>query len=267
MRASKESASSKSSWMADTFMYASLPRPRGSSIASHFAWQKLTPWSRDRAIEAYLDAVSGVLALARELTDDEWWAVRPTFRRGTSSTTWPTWSPSRTSSRGVPVPSSIHRLVAVPARHDAVPAVHRGGRRGTPRMLTASEELMAELEALVEERSRQLSVGARDVPDAEMRGPAGMVGPVAAGDGHPHSRRVGPRAGRPPGHRPTSSHGRTGGGGVPAPDGRRAASYRRALSRLRHRLARRSASYVAGEPGDYGGDRAGRRRGQGRFSA
>jgi uncharacterized protein (TIGR03083 family) len=134
-----------------------------------------TPWSRDRAVEAYLDAVRGMLELARTLTDDEWWAA----------TDLPAWNVFDNVAHvvavedelaGRSVSSSIHDWSQFP--HATTPfqqytEVGVEARRGLP-----PEELVAELESLVEERSRQLT-SAPETPDAEMRGPAGMVGPVS----------------------------------------------------------------------------------------
>lgn len=134
-----------------------------------------TPWSRDGAIEAYLDAVNGVLALARELTEVEW----------SAPTDLPVWTVFDNVAHvaaiedelaGRPVPSTIHdwsRFPHVTTPFQQYTEVGVEARRGQP-----PEQLVAELTSLVEERSRQLA-SAPETPEAEMRGPAGMVGPVS----------------------------------------------------------------------------------------
>jgi uncharacterized protein (TIGR03083 family) len=159
-----------------------------------------TPWSRDDAVEAYLDAVSGVLALARELTDDEW----------SAPTDLPVWTVFDTVAHvvaledelaGRPVPSSIHdwsRFPHVTTPFQQYTEVGVEARRGMP-----PQELVAELADLVEERSRQLA-STPETPDAEMRGPAGMVGPVSRVMGTrtldmwAHEQDVRRATGRPP---------------------------------------------------------------------
>jgi uncharacterized protein (TIGR03083 family) len=131
-------------------------------------------WSRDGAIAAYLDALSGVLLVARGLRDEEW----------PLPTDLPAWNvfdivahvyAIEDELAGRPVPSSIHDWSQFP--HVTTPfqqytEVGVEALRGlTP------EELVGDLTELLDERTRQLA-STPDGPDAEMRGPAGMVGPV-----------------------------------------------------------------------------------------
>lgn len=132
-------------------------------------------WSRERAIEGYLDALRGVRDLAGVLAPDEWAAA----------TDLPAWTVFDNVAHvaaiedelaGRPVPSAIHDWSQFPhvqtpfQQYTEVGVEARRGRQPS--------ELVAELEALVDERAGQLE-SVPNSPDAEMRGPAGMVGPVS----------------------------------------------------------------------------------------
>lgn len=132
-------------------------------------------WSRDQSVDAYLDALNGVLDVARSLRPQEW----------TLGTDLPAWTVFDVVAHvaavedelaGRPVPSSIHDWSAFPyaqthfQQYTEIGVEHR--RRTPP------AELLDELAALVDERTRQLA-NTPEAPDAEMRGPAGLVGPVA----------------------------------------------------------------------------------------
>lgn len=132
-------------------------------------------WSRDVAIAAYLDALSGVLLLARELNDDEW--HRPTDLDG-----WSVFdnvahvNALEDELAGRSVPSPIHdwsRYPHVQTPFQQYTEVGVQARRSMP-----PADLVAELAALLDERTRQLS-HLPDDSNAELRGPAGMVGPVS----------------------------------------------------------------------------------------
>lgn len=133
-----------------------------------------TPWSRDRAVEAYRDALQGLLDVANGLDEEQWWV-------GTDLPAWDVFDivahvvAVEDELAGRPVPSSIHDWSRFP--HAQTPfqqytEVGVEARRGLP-----PTELVAQLTDLVAERDRQLA-HAPDNPDAEMRGPAGLVGPV-----------------------------------------------------------------------------------------
>lgn len=132
-------------------------------------------WSRDGAIAAYLDALTGVLRLAHELNDDEW--QQPTDLDG-----WSVFdnvahvNALEDELAGRSVPSPIHdwsRYPHVQTPFQQYTEVGVEARRSMPPV-----DLVAELAALLDERTRQLGYLSDD-PNAELRGPAGMVGPVS----------------------------------------------------------------------------------------
>ena len=128
-------------------------------------------WSRDNAVTAYLDALTGIQSLAHDLSHDEW--ALPTDLVG-----WNVFdniahvSALEDELAGRPVPSSISDWSRFPhvgdpfQQYTEVGVEHR--RSWTP------GELLLELDALVAERSYQLSL-LSDSPTADMRGPAGMT--------------------------------------------------------------------------------------------
>jgi uncharacterized protein (TIGR03083 family) len=132
-------------------------------------------WSRDFAISAYLDALSGLFVLARELHDSEW--QLPTDLAG-----WSVFdnvahvNALEDELAGRSVPSPIHDWTRFP--HVRTPFQQYTEVGVEARRSMSPMDLMAELSTLVEERTRQLSY-LPDDPDAELRGPAGMVGPVS----------------------------------------------------------------------------------------
>ena len=132
-------------------------------------------WSRDVAIEAYLDALSGMLALARELNDKEW--QQPTDLEG-----WSVFdnvahvNALEDELAGRSVPSPIHDWSRFP--HVQTPFQQYTEVGVEARRSMSPTDLVAELSDLLEERTRQLGY-LTDDPDAELRGPAGMVGPVS----------------------------------------------------------------------------------------
>jgi len=131
-------------------------------------------WSPDAARSGYLDALTGVLTLARSLDADEW----------TLPTDLHAWNVFDNVAHvvavedelaGRPVPSSItdwSEFPHVETPYQQYTEVGVNSRRGK-----APQELLDELEGLIPERERQL-VSTPAEPTAEMRGPAGMVGPV-----------------------------------------------------------------------------------------
>ena len=134
-----------------------------------------TTWSRELAIAAYLDALTGMLLLARDLGDSEW--HQPTDLAG-----WTVFdnvahvNALEDELAGRSVPSPIHDWSRF--RHVQTPFQQYTEVGVEARRSMSATELVAELTALLEERARQLSF----IPDnskAEMRGPAGMVGRVA----------------------------------------------------------------------------------------
>ncbi|MCZ3388923.1 MAG: maleylpyruvate isomerase family mycothiol-dependent enzyme [Actinomycetia bacterium] len=131
-------------------------------------------WSQDVAIAAYLDALTGVLQLAREL-NDEW-------HRPTDLDRWSVFdkvahvSALEDELAGRSVPSPIHDWSSYP--HVQTPFQQYTEVGVEARRSMSPADLVAELSALLEERTWQLSY-VPDDPDAELRGPAGMVGPVS----------------------------------------------------------------------------------------
>jgi uncharacterized protein (TIGR03083 family) len=127
-------------------------------------------WNRDDTTEAYLDALTGVQALAHDLRDDEWglptdlpaWSVFDTIAHV---------SAVEDEMAGRAVPSSISDWSRFPhvdgpfQQYTEVGVEHR--RTWTP------DQLVAELDALVVERSQQLEMLPADA-SADMRGPAGL---------------------------------------------------------------------------------------------
>lgn len=130
-----------------------------------------TAWSRDDAVAAYVDAMRGVLTVARDLDDDEW--HRPTDLPG-----WAVFdvvahvaaTEDELAGRGVPSP--IHDWSLFPHVSSAFQQYTEVGVEAR-RHLTPTE-LTDELASLLDERGRQLA-HAPDAQYAEMRGPAGMV--------------------------------------------------------------------------------------------
>jgi uncharacterized protein (TIGR03083 family) len=137
--------------------------------------QATQEWSREVAIAAYLDALEGTLVLARELDESEW--HRPTDLEG-----WSVFdnvahvNALEDELAGRPVPSPIHDWSRFP--HVRTPFQQYTEVGVEARRSMSPTELVAELGDLFEERSRQLRY-LPDDPNAEMRGPAGMVGPVS----------------------------------------------------------------------------------------
>ncbi len=137
--------------------------------------QASTEWSRELAIAAYLDALTGLLLLASDLGDDDW-------HRATDLEGWTVFDnvahvnalEDELAGRSVPSPIhdwSRHPHVRTPFQQYTEVGVEARRPMSTP-------DLVAELAALVDERTRQLSY-LPDDPKAELRGPAGMVGPVS----------------------------------------------------------------------------------------
>src|SRR3954469_5624572 len=166
---SNGSLSSKRYWTAATFTVLSLPRNR-----RRLSRVTTNEWSPDAARSGYLDALTGVLTLARSLDADEW----------TLPTDLHAWNVFDNVAHvvavedelaGRPVPSSItdwSEFPHVETPYQQYTEVGVNSRRGK-----APQELLDELEGLIPERERQL-VSTPAEPTAEMRGPAGMVGPV-----------------------------------------------------------------------------------------
>lgn len=137
--------------------------------------RELKSWSREDAATAYLDAMNGVYTVARDLDHDEW--HRPTDLPG-----WVVFdvvahvNAIEDELAGRSVPSPIHDWSPFPhvtSPHQQYTEVGVESRRARP-----PRDLVDELAELLDERSRQLT-NAPDSPDAEMRGPAGMVEPIA----------------------------------------------------------------------------------------
>jgi len=127
------------------------------------------------AVAAYLDALSGVLVMARELHDDEW-------QQSTDLEGWSVFdnvahvNALEDELAGRSVPSPIHDWSRHP--HVKTPFQQYTEVGVEARRSMSPTELVAELADLLDERSRQLGYLSDD-PDAEQRGPAGMVGPVS----------------------------------------------------------------------------------------
>jgi uncharacterized protein (TIGR03083 family) len=132
-------------------------------------------WSREATIAAYLDALEGLLDVGRELHDNEW--PLPTDLTG-----WSVFdnvahvNALEDELAGRPVPSPIHDWSRFP--HVRTPFQQYTEVGVEARRSMSPTELVAELSALSGERTRQLRY-LPDDPDAELRGPAGMVGPVS----------------------------------------------------------------------------------------
>lgn len=116
-----------------------------------------------------------MLLLARELSDGEWhqqtdlegWSVFDNVAHVNAL---------EDELAGRPVPSPIHDWSRFPHVRTAFQQYTEVGVEARRSMTSA--DLVTELVALVEERTRQLSY-LTDDPDAELRGPAGFVGPVS----------------------------------------------------------------------------------------
>ena len=133
--------------------------------------EEVPAWSRDDAAAAYLDAMRGVLTVARDLDHDEW--HRPTDLPG-----WAVFdvvahvaaTEDELAGRGVPSP--IHDWSLFP--HVSSPFQQYTEVGVEARRHLTPAELIDELAGLVDERGRQLAHAPEDA-HAEMRGPAGMV--------------------------------------------------------------------------------------------
>ncbi len=133
--------------------------------------EEVPAWSRDDAAAAYVDAMRGVLTVARDLDHDEW--HRPTDLPG-----WAVFdvvahvaaTEDELAGRGVPSP--IHDWSLFP--HVSSPFQQYTEVGVEARRHLTPAELIDELAGLVDERGRQLA-HAPEAAHAEMRGPAGMV--------------------------------------------------------------------------------------------
>lgn len=137
--------------------------------------EAVSNWSLDDATEAYLDALRGVLTVARDFDHDEWhrptdlpgWAVFDVVAHVTAV---------EDELAGRSVPSPIHDWSRFP--HVSGPFQQYTEVGVEARRHLTPTDLVDELADLVDERARQLA-HAPDHPDAEMRGPAGLVDGVS----------------------------------------------------------------------------------------
>lgn len=137
--------------------------------------EALTEWSRQSAIAAYLDALTGLFELASRLGADDW-------SQSTDLEGWTVFdnvahvNAIEDELAGRSVPSPIHDWSTFP--HVQTPFQQYTEVGVEARRSLSPVDLVAELAHLIEERAQQFSY-LPDDPSAELRGPAGMVAQVS----------------------------------------------------------------------------------------